>query len=283
MQAYYDTVRRSAELALATENEQLLNAILQRVRARVDVGEAPRFELSRIGAESLVARNQAESARLRLQEARAVMRRIAGNTLPPEFTLSDSVPPPGSMQPLGVLQAQVQENHPALIVLTAEMARARARLQHEVALRRPQPTVQLFGTRDPEMRQTLIGVGIPLPIWDRREGQIAQAQSGMELVMAQREAQRVQLLRELDSAYARLSIAQRLTETFETGLIAQSEASLRVAEAAYRAGERSFLEVLDAQRTLRSVRADYIQARFDRIAAQLEIERLLARDPFTSR
>jgi hypothetical protein len=31
---------------------------------------------------------------------------------------------------------------------------------------------------------------------------------------------------------------------------------------------------------LRAVRADYIQARFDRVAAQLDIERLLARDPF---
>jgi outer membrane protein, heavy metal efflux system len=140
--------------------------------------------------------------------------------------------------------------------------------------------LRIFQTNDPDVRQTLIGVALPLPLWDRRSGQIAQAQSAVEVTAAQREAQRAQLLRELDSAYARSDIARRLTETFEAGLLAQSEAALRIAEAAYRAGERSFLEVLDAQRTLRAVRADYIQARFDRVAAQVDIERLLARDPF---
>jgi len=88
------------------------------------------------------------------------------------------------------------------------------------------------------------------------------------------------LLRELDSAYARLAIAQRQIGTFEAGLLRSAETALQAAEAAYRFGERSFLEVLDAQRTLRVVRSDYNQTRYDRIAAWLDIERLRARDPF---
>ncbi len=283
MQAYYDAARRATELALALENEQLLTLIMERVRARVDVGEAPRFELSRVRAEALVSHNQAESARLRLDEAHALMRRLAGNRLAPDFEVSGRMPAPAKLQPLPVLQAQMQENHPALRAARAETARANARLRHELALRSPQPTLQVLGSRDPESNQTLFGVSVPLPIWDQRKGQIAQAQSAVNVTAAQSEARRVQLLRELDSAYARQSLAQRLIETFEDGLIAQSENALRIAEAAYRAGERSFLEVLDAQRSLRAARADYIAARFDRVAAQLEIERLLARDPFDLR
>lgn len=283
IQAYYDALRRGAEFTLANENAALLAAMRDRVRARVDVGEAPRFELTRVETEALVARNLAESARLRLQEARAVMRRLSGNRLPTEFVLNAGEPPRAALQPLPMLQALVLENHPTLRVLVAENARARSRLDQELALRHPQPTLQWFENRDPEVRQRLLGVALPLPLWDRRSGQIAQAQNSIEVIAAQREAQRAQLLRELDSAYARFNIAQRLTDTFEAGLIAQSESGLRVAEAAYRAGERSFLEVLDAQRTLRAVRADYIQARFDRLAAQLDIERLLANDPYTLR
>ncbi len=283
VQAYYDTLRRTSELSLARENAELLAAMRARVQARVDVGEAPRFELRRAETEALVANNLAESAGLRLEEARALMRRLAGNALPPEFEPDGAVPARSAVPPLSVLQAQVLESHPSLRTLTAEAARARARLEHELALRYPQPTLRVFETRDPEMRQTLVGVALPLPLWDRRSGPIAQAQSSIDLVGAQREAQRAQLLRELDSAYARFNIARRLTDAFEAGLLGQAQATLQVAEAAYRAGERSFLEVLDAQRTLRAVRAEYIQARFDRVAAQLDIERLLARDPYTLR
>ena len=38
--------------------------------------------------------------------------------------------------------------------------------------------------------------------------------------------------------------------------------------------------LLDAQRTLRVVKADYNQTRFERISAWLDIERLRARNPF---
>ena len=55
------------------------------------------------------------------------------------------------------------------------------------------------------------------------------------------------------------------------------EAALRVAEAAYRFGERGILEVLDAQRVLRSVRADLLQARFQAQAARVVLEQLAAR------
>jgi len=50
-----------------------------------------------------------------------------------------------------------------------------------------------------------------------------------------------------------------------------------VAEAAYRFGERGILEVLDAQRVLRSVRADVLQARFQVQAARVGLEQLAAR------
>jgi len=50
---------------------------------------------------------------------------------------------------------------------------------------------------------------------------------------------------------------------------------LKTAEAAYRFGERGILDYLDAQRTFRIVRKDYLAARYDYVSAMLEIERLL--------
>jgi cobalt-zinc-cadmium efflux system outer membrane protein len=59
--------------------------------------------------------------------------------------------------------------------------------------------------------------------------------------------------------------------------VREAEAALRVAESAYRFGERGILEVLDAQRVLRSVRADLLQARFQAQAARVVLEQLAAR------
>jgi len=50
-----------------------------------------------------------------------------------------------------------------------------------------------------------------------------------------------------------------------------------VAEAAYRFGERGILDVLDAQRVLRSVRADLLQARYQMQVARITLVQLSGR------
>jgi cobalt-zinc-cadmium efflux system outer membrane protein len=51
---------------------------------------------------------------------------------------------------------------------------------------------------------------------------------------------------------------------------------LRIAEIAYKAGEKSFLEVMDAQRVYRAARNELITAQFELASAWTEIERLRA-------
>ena len=279
-QAYIDVLRRQEDERIGRDNVELLTQIRDRVLKRVEVGEAPRFELVRAESESLVAENTLAAYRLRLEEARATLRRLTANALPAQFELSEALPGVGDAPPLAALQAEIVAAHPTLRGLGAEQERARRRLEQERALSAPQPSVRFSDSRDPEMRSATLGLMLTIPLWNRREGQIAQARAAIDLATAQLEQQRVQLLRELDSAYARLSIARRQIQTFEAGLLRSAEAALQAAEAAYRFGERSFLEVLDAQRTLRVVKADYNQTRFERISAWLDIERLRARNPF---
>jgi len=276
-----DLLRRQEDQRIAQENVGLLGQIRDRVLARVAVGEAPRFELVRADAEALAAQNTLASARLRVEESRATLRRLAGNALPPAFELrGDLAPVLDGVPDLARLQAEVVSAHPALRGLAAERDQALSRVEQERALRAPQPALRFSESRDPETRAATVGVTLSVPLWNRREGQIARALAGVNLADAQLEREKLQLLRELDSASSRLLIAQRQIQTFEAGLLKSAENALQVAEAAYRFGERSFLEVLDAQRTLRIVRGDYNLTRYERLAAWLDIERLRARNPF---
>ena len=67
-----------------------------------------------------------------------------------------------------------------------------------------------------------------------------------------------------------------MVTALEGGIVRQAEAALKVSEAAYRFGERGFLEVLDAQRVYRAARAELIAARYELASAWVDIERLRA-------
>jgi len=77
-------------------------------------------------------------------------------------------------------------------------------------------------------------------------------------------------------AYERYEVATSQLAAFEQGLLREAEAGLRAAETAYRLGERGILEVLDAQRILRTVRLDLLNAQFDRQAALVDLDELRA-------
>jgi cobalt-zinc-cadmium efflux system outer membrane protein len=74
-----------------------------------------------------------------------------------------------------------------------------------------------------------------------------------------------------------MEVARLKTQALSQGAVRDAEAALRVAEAAYHFGERGILDVLDAQRVLRSVRADLLNARFQLQAARIDIEMLAGR------
>ncbi len=72
-------------------------------------------------------------------------------------------------------------------------------------------------------------------------------------------------------------MARLRVEALSQGVLRAAEEAARVAEAAYRFGERGILDVLDAQRVLRTVRADLLQARYQQQAARISLEQLSGR------
>jgi cobalt-zinc-cadmium efflux system outer membrane protein len=66
----------------------------------------------------------------------------------------------------------------------------------------------------------------------------------------------------LELSWKSIEIAQVRIKALSEGAMRDAEAALRVAQAAYRFGERGILEVLDAERVLRAVRQDLLLARY---------------------
>ena len=117
-----------------------------------------------------------------------------------------------------------------------------------------------------------------MPIFNRREGQIAEAEATRRQAAAVADSQRVQLLAALERAYDMYQLASQQVQISEEGTLRQAELAVQAAQAAFKFGERGILEVLDAQRVQRSARLDYLNAQFDRQQALIEIEQLRAID-----
>ena len=273
---YFDVLRREAELKNAREDAALMEGVRSRIALRVETGEAARFELIKSEAEALNAQKTAQAAEYRVEQARSMLRQVVGGALPSDFKLTSRLRDVPALLPLESVRQQIDGNSPDLARSRAEVVRAQRQLDLERAQRWPGVALKAGMDEDPDIRVSKFGVVLSIPLWDRRSGPVGEAASQLSRARYEFESQQYSLAQGLEAAYQQHAIAMTNVTALESGIVRQSEAALRVAEAAYRFGERGFLEVLDAQRVYRAARAELISARFELAAAWIEVERLRA-------
>jgi len=120
-----------------------------------------------------------------------------------------------------------------------------------------------------------LGVSIPLPIFDRNQGAIMEAQSRLARARAQQESAEVLVSLELESRHRNLALTRAEAVSLRDNVLSSSQAVLDAVLAGYRIGKFSLLEVLDAQRALSLVRVQYLQAAMDFHKEVVEVERLI--------
>lgn len=273
---FYEVLRREAELRNAREDAALMESVRSRIQLRVETGDAPRFELIKAEAEALNALKQSQAASFRVEQARAHLRQIVGDALPQDFKLEGRLRDVPEVPALDVLQAEVAAQSPDLARGRAETEMAERRLAYERAQRLPKVALKAGVDEDPDLRTSKVGVAVTIPLWDRRRGPIGEASAQLSRARNELAAQTFSKQQALDMAYQQYEIATAQVSSLENGIVRSAEAALRVAESAYRFGERGFIEVLDAQRVYRAARAELIAARYELAAAWVEIERLRA-------
>ena len=275
--AFYDVLQNEAVLKIAEGDRDALKNIREKVALRVEVGEALRYELIKADTELVAAQRDADAALLRISESKFYLRGLVSKSLTDSFGLVGSLPPSDINLNADFLRNEISKS-PKLKQIKASADIAENRLRLEEKLINPGLTLNAGVDQDPDITSYRFGISIPIPIWNRRQGQIGEAAAGYRELQAQYTDQELALKRDIESAFQRYLIAQQQVKTFESGLLEQAESVLKVAESAYRYGERGILEYLDAQRTFRLVRKDYLASKYDYVIAILEIEQLLGMD-----
>jgi len=274
---YHEVLYLQTAARLAEEDLGIAEQIRSRVAVRVGTGEAPRFELMRAETERLNSQRAVQAAAVRVEQARADLRRFVGPGLPADYLLVDAFEEALREPPyLESLREGMLARHPELLQARAELRAAQARLALERERASAAFAVRLGTDRVPESRDLRLGLVMSLPVFDRREGPIAEAQIEVERSRLNLSDRELILNQKLETAWQRYLSAQGQLVAFDSGILREARDSLRVAEAAYRFGERGILDYLDAQRTLRSIRNELNATRFELQAARIELERLRA-------
>lgn len=273
---FHDLIRRLSEGRASREDSKLMEGIRSRIALRVETGEAAKFELVKADAEMLNAQKLAQSAELRIRQSRAALRALIGPELPENFEIQEfgndlPLPPP-----LKSVREEVLKNNPELLRTKFEKEQLDRKLSEEKALRFPKIALRAESDQDPEYRSKRVGVALSLPLWNWRGGPVGEAAANFSRVSNELAYQEFSLVQSLDAAYQQYEIAQAQMTALESGIVRQAANVLKIAEVAYKAGEKGFLEVLDAQRVYRSARNELIVAKYELASAWAEIERLRA-------
>jgi cobalt-zinc-cadmium efflux system outer membrane protein len=277
--AFYGVLRQREEVRQALENLGLVQDLRRRVEVEVSTGEKGRLELTRAEAELARANFMVSSARINLVNAMAQLRVAIAAPASANLDPEGSLEPPVKLDTLDQLRAKVLQIHPALEQARTDVEQAQAVLTHERTLRIPQPT--FFGEfeRQPDLTFWRAGVTIPVPIWNRRQGQIAESQAAIRQMEADRDRRTLEINAALERAYEQYQLADEQTKSLESGSLHEAQSAVEAAKAAYRFGERGIVEVLDAQRVLQSVRGDLLDAQYARQSALVDLEELGAVTP----
>jgi cobalt-zinc-cadmium efflux system outer membrane protein len=272
--AFYDVLRRKEEIQHAAENLKLVQDLEQRTEVQVNVGEAAKLELTRAQAERATAQNVVKSASILHIGAVSALRAVIGVPLDENVQIQGSLDPPITLPPLATLHHTVLANHPAMAQARADIEKAEAVLRNERALRAPQPSLAAEYERQPDLGFYRVGLSIPVPVWDRRKGPIAEAEAALKEATAAARERELEITAALERAYGQYEVANQQVASFQAGALRQATAAVEAAQAAYKFGERGIIEVLDAQRVLQRVRGDYLDARIERESALIDLEEL---------
>jgi cobalt-zinc-cadmium efflux system outer membrane protein len=119
------------------------------------------------------------------------------------------------------------------------------------------------------------GLGLTIPLFNRNQGEIAQSTATLSQLQAERDAVFRTMESSVYGAWTRLEALAKQVQVYRDRLVPTATSLESLAEESYRAGRSSVLTVLDAQRNLRDVRREYLQALADYQTAIADLEEIL--------
>ena len=271
---YYRVLADEQLVKNAAENLESAKKLMDIAEKRVRLGESRPIELVKARVEFLTLEREYDKAKTTLTGDRQILRRFLGENLPPDFNLAGEPGTIEAMIPLKRWQEAGLAAHPLLAAQEAQVHQAESTLGAERQAWVPDVTVKVFHTQDVDLHATGGGLSFPLPLWNRKGGEVARAAAMKSQAESELQLLKQDLATKLAAQYNLYETARRQAESLQTTILKEAAESLRVAQFSYEHGETGLLELLDSRRVYRATEQDYFKALLDYRLARVELWRM---------
>lgn len=275
---FYDVLLAQERLALRRGSVDVARRASDAAGKRVQAGKISPVEETKARIAEATARLEAAQAEAELKLSRlrlAATWASAQADYGPVAPVTVSFDPPVVPTPDTI--ARRLDASPRLALARFELQRRQAMTELARAQRTPDLTVSLGVKRDEALgrHQAVIGLSMPLPVFDRNEGHLLEALKREEKSRDEWAAADIQLRTSVLQSTSRLEAAGAEVTMLRDEVLPGAQSAYDAATKGFELGKFNVLDVLDAQRTLFQAQASHLRARGDALRAAIEVDRLL--------
>ena len=274
--AFVDVVGAQERVALSTELVELAQQAITRVSTRVRAGKDSPVEETTATVTLHTTRLELERARRDLEGARKRLAVLWGSTSPvferAAGTLEEIAPVPTADR-LTELTAQ----NPDVARWNTEFEERQAAIDLADAGKIPDLTIVLGAKHLSEIDESalVVGIGIPLPLFSRNQGEALEARYRLAQAGAEARAAQAQTDAALAETYQALTTAHAVATGLRDDVLPVARSAYEMTSEGYQRGKYGFLDLLVAQRILFEARKEYINALTDYHRSSADMERLV--------
>jgi cobalt-zinc-cadmium efflux system outer membrane protein len=275
--SFIDVIAEQERLKVTDELYRLAEQSLNTVSARVQAGKVSPIEEIRASAELSKTMIELERAKRSLDAARKKLSTVLGSPVPffekaaGQLDLDPDIPTSEQL-------AQNINKNPDVARWSIEVEQRRSALNLERANRIPDPSVSIGVKRfrETETSALVAGISFPLPLFNRNTGAVAEAESRLAKAEEEQKAALLKTHTAATEAYLALSNASVEAAALKNSVLPALQAAFDAVQEGYKYGKFSYLDLLDAQRSLSESRKQFIESLAAYRKAYADVERLTA-------
>jgi cobalt-zinc-cadmium efflux system outer membrane protein len=265
------------KLELNREGHRFGELLASGVTGRVSAGAVSPIEETRARVVLAVSSANVERSALEFEAARRQLAAAMGESTPSFESLAGDLDEDFSVPPADNVAERIQAN-PDVTRWIAERDRRNAVLEAERSMAIPNVTLTggIRHFRENSDTTFVLGFSVPLPLFNRNQGAIREAEALRSKADTERRATELLLQSQVGKRQGVLMAARREATLLREEALLGAQSAYDAVSEGYRLGKFRYLDVLDAGKTLVETRLRYLEAVTAFNLAKVDLERLLA-------
>ncbi len=281
--AFYHVLQARQKLELAKQNSANFAEVVKINDIRFKKGAIPEVDLIKLRVQLVDFQNQVITATQDYLAAQNTLKGLLRVRPIVELVLKGELDYTARLLALETLRADALTARPDVLLKTRTVSQKTADLKLARAFRVPDVTIGADALAQGPLGPNTphgygFGLSVPLPLFNRNQGGILQAEADLRSAQTDLEKTRLQVEIDVENAYRDFTQTQMLVQAYRGGVVNDATEVKDIATKAYQRGGTTILDLLDAFRTFNATMQGYIDALYAYQRSLLEIDAAVGRE-----